>query len=66
MNMQMLVQQMDDSFNRLRDIHKTAEQADQLMEMARGLMLKIEERDRTIAQLRAVNKELKELLNDEW
>jgi hypothetical protein len=66
MNMQILVQQMDDSFNRLRDIHKTAEQADQLMEMARGLMLKIEERDRTIAKLRAEIKHLKEVLNEEW
>lgn len=53
MNMQMLVQQMDDSFNRLQSIHKTEEQCDQLMEMARGLMEKIAERDRTIAQLRA-------------
>jgi predicted RNase H-like nuclease (RuvC/YqgF family) len=53
MNMQMLVQQMDDSFNRLKSLHKTDEQCDQLMEMARGLMEKIEERDRIIAQLRA-------------
>ncbi len=53
MNMQMLVQQMDDSFNRLKSIHKTEEQCDQLMEMARSLMDKIAERDRTIVQLRA-------------
>ncbi len=53
MNMEMLVRQMDDSFNRLKSIHKTEEQCEQLMEMARGLMLKIEERDQTIAQLRA-------------
>lgn len=53
MNMQMLVQQMDDSFNQLKSLHKTDEQCDQLMEMARGLMEKIEERDRTIEQLRA-------------
>lgn len=53
MNMEMLVQQMDDSFNRLQSVHKTAEQCDQLMEMARGLMEKIAERDRTIVQLRA-------------
>jgi prefoldin subunit 5 len=53
MNMQMLVQQMDDSFSRLKAIHKTDEQCDQLMEMARGLMEKIAERDQTIAQLRA-------------
>lgn len=53
MNMEMLVRQMDDSFNRLKSIHQTEEQCEQLMEMARGLMLKIEERDQTIAQLRA-------------
>ena len=53
MNMEMLVRQMDDSFNRLKSIHKTEEQCEQLMEMARGLMIKIEERDQTIAQLRA-------------
>lgn len=53
MNMEMLVRQMDDSFNRLKSIHKTEEQCEQLMEMARGLMVKIEERDQTIAQLRA-------------
>lgn len=52
MNMQMLVQQMDDSFNKLKSVHKTAEQCDQLMQMGRGLMDKIEERDRLIAQLR--------------
>lgn len=53
MNMNMLVQQMDDSFNRLKSLHKTEEQCEQLMEMARGLMDKIEERDRTIERLRA-------------
>ena len=52
MNMEMLVQQMDDSFNRLKSIHKTDAQCDQLMVMSRGLMAKVAERDRTIAQLR--------------
>jgi hypothetical protein len=53
MNMQMLVQQMDDSFNRLKSIHQTAEQCDQLMAMSRSLIEKIQERDRIITQLRS-------------
>ena len=52
MNMQMLVQQMDNSFNRLKSIHQNAEQCDQLMEMSRSLIEKIKERDQIIAQLR--------------
>lgn len=53
MNMDTLVHQMDESFKALKAMHKTEEQCDQLMEMARRLMDKIEERDRTIERLRA-------------
>lgn len=53
MNMETLVHQMDESFKALKAMHKTEEHCDQLMEMARGLMEKIEERDRTIERLRA-------------
>ena len=53
MNMNTLVHQMDESFKALKAMHRTDEQCDQLMQMARGLMEKIEERDRTIERLRS-------------
>lgn len=53
MNMETLVHQMDESFKALKMLHKSEEQCEQLMEMSRGLMEKIEERDRTIERLRA-------------
>lgn len=53
MNMETLVRQMDESFKALKSVHKTDEQCDQLMELSRNLMQKIEERDATIERLRA-------------
>lgn len=53
MNMETMVARMDESFRALQDIRQTEEQFAQLMELSRGLMLKLEDRDHTIALLRA-------------
>jgi hypothetical protein len=53
MNMTDLTRQMDDSFRALRSMHRTEEHCDQLMELSRNLMLKIEQRDAQIEMLRA-------------
>ncbi len=64
MNMNELVQQMDASFLALRALHKTDEACDQLMEMSRNLMMKIEQRDATIERLRTELEVLKQERKD--